>query len=178
MPGDFSALKDSLGGLGSPDLGTALRAGIAIEAERQLLAEFRQSRDPYGDPWAAVHRRGPRGRAGKPLVDTSNLMNSRVVMPVGEDVEVGLAAPYASYQQFGTKPFDVAERGARQNKRGRFVSASAKTAFLLRIRAHKHPGIRARIMLPTEKRGLSAIWAKAFLRTVKRVMRERAKGAV
>lgn len=156
MPGDFKPLRNALGHLSSPDLGTRLRGAIAVQAERELLRGFRQSVDPWGDPWDAV------ARGGKPLMDTGALRGSRVSVPTGDGVEVGLAAPYASYQQFGTTR--IRRRRAASPRR-----QSVRRGGYLGL-------IRPRAMLPM-KRGRAGLgtWGPAFEKVTKRVLRQRSK---
>jgi phage gpG-like protein len=148
--GAFAPLLNDLGNLASPDLGVRLRGAIAVEAERQLLAGFKDSRDPYGRAWKPV------ARGGKPLMDTGNLRGSRVSTTTAGGVEVGLAAPYASYQQFGTR----AHRGAQGARRR---ALGARKQILAR------GGITPRPMLPFD--GLGRIWSTAFERVAARVLR-------
>lgn len=151
MGGSLSPLTNALGNLASPDLPTRLRGALAVEAERQLLAEFRQARDPYGNPWAAV------ARGGKPLEDTGNLKGSRHFAPAADGVEGGLAAPYAAFQQFGTAWRARAIREASGRFRKAFRRPSARRG-----------GIRPRAMLPFD--GLGKIWTAAFEKVAARVL--------
>lgn len=148
-------ILNALGNVQSGDLATRLRGSLAIEAEKQLLAEFRQSRDPYGRAWAPV------ARGGKPLDDSGNLRGSRVSVPTSDGIEVGLAAPYASYQQFGTR--------ARKRRVASF--ARARAAARAAGRKLGPGGIRPREMLPISA-GLGQIWGDAFERRTAAVMRE------
>lgn len=148
MPGDLSPLRDALGHVGSGDLATDLRGAIAIEAERQVLAEFRQSRDPWGVAWAPVERFGPKGGRGKPLDDTGQLRGSRISRAFGDGIEVGFSAPYAWFQQKGTGTRLGPGKG----------------------------GIRPRAMLPMDGTDLG-LWAPAFEKVTDRVVRHHLGGA-
>jgi hypothetical protein len=87
----------------------AERVGVALVKE--VMDEFRQSRDPYGTPWAPVVRNRRRDRAAKnrriarglavkadkPLLDTGGLRASTGFAVVGTGVRVFLSKDYASY---------------------------------------------------------------------------------
>lgn len=93
----------------------AKRVGAAFI--KQVADEFRESRDPYGNPWAPVFRtrardvrarasrarRGLAPRADKPLIDTGRLRASPVARINGTEVRIALPVEYASYHQFGTR---------------------------------------------------------------------------
>ena len=152
MPGDLSPLSNSLGYLGSDDLGTDLRGALAAEGERQLLKGFQDSRDPYGDAWAGVNR------PGKPLILTNQLRSSRVAAPTPTGATFGLAADYASFQNFGTKGRRRSFSAARaRNRSGRFARGAGRG------------GIRARAMVP-DGRGIGPIWGPAFERVTLQVL--------
>lgn len=84
---------------------------------KQVSDEFRDSRDPYGEPWAPVYRnrrrdrlarrrRAARGlpvRADKPLVDTGRLKASPVARVSGRSVRIALPVAYASFHNEGTR---------------------------------------------------------------------------
>lgn len=162
MPGDFKPMYDALAKLSGDDLHGRLKAALAIRAEKLLLAGFRQSVDPYGTPWAPVHRHGPTGAAGKPLMDSNNLRGSRVSIPTTTGIEVGLAAPYASFQQLGTH--------ARRRRTQSF--ARARAAARRSGRPLGPGGIRPRLMVPTAERGIGPIWGEAFERETLAVLRK------
>lgn len=143
MGGDLSPLRDALGHVGSGDLATDLRGAVAIQAEKEMLAEFRESRDPWGRAWAPVDRRGPKGGAGRPLVDTNQLRGSRMARAFGDGIEVGFSAPYALFQQKGTGTRLGPGKG----------------------------GIRPREMLPMDGNDLG-LWGKAFERVTDRIVRK------
>jgi phage gpG-like protein len=142
---------------------------IRAAALKQIQDGFRQSRDPYGEPWRPL-----KYRKGKPLQKTGRMYRSaasRVTTRGG--VEVAITADYAIFHQEGTRARTVAARGARQNARGRFVGAGAKTAFLLRIREHQNRGIPARPMIPDD-RGLPEKWGESFDSVVDRLLDRKA----
>jgi hypothetical protein len=93
----------------------AERVGVALVKE--VMDEFRESRDPYGKPWAPVHRnrrrdraarnrriaRGLAPKADKPLIDTGGLRASTGFKVTGSSVRVFLSKDYASYHDKGTR---------------------------------------------------------------------------
>jgi phage gpG-like protein len=93
----------------------ARRVGAAFV--KQVADEFRESRDPYGNPWAPVYRNRARDRrararrlaagkairADKPLIDTGRLRASVVARTEGSEVRIALPVEYASYHQTGTR---------------------------------------------------------------------------
>jgi hypothetical protein len=99
----------------------AKRVGVALM--KQVMDEFRESRDPYGKAWAPVFRRRKKDRAArnrryaklsaagkslslaadKPLMDTGRLRASTGFAVSGTSVRVFLSADYASYHDKGTR---------------------------------------------------------------------------
>lgn len=93
----------------------AERVGVALV--KQVMDEFRESRDPYDKPWAPVFRNRKRDRAArnrriarrqpvkadKPLLDTGRLRGSTGYSVSGSQVRVFLTADYASYHDKGTR---------------------------------------------------------------------------
>jgi phage gpG-like protein len=72
--GDFSGLDDLRARLSELASGAARKGMVRVlaeEAVKQLDDEFRQSRDPYGRPWAPLT-----SRVGKPLLDTGTHLRS------------------------------------------------------------------------------------------------------
>ena len=93
----------------------AIRVGAALV--KTVADEFKQSIDPYGQPWAPVQRnrrrdrkarnrriaRGLAVRSDKPLIDTGRLRGSLGFTASGGQVRVFLSANYASYHDLGTR---------------------------------------------------------------------------
>ena len=145
-----------------------LAQNLAEEARHQVDDGFRQQRDPYGKPWAPLRR-----RKGQILVDTGRMRASTATEPAPDGFRLEITATYSAYHQYGTKPSQRAERGARQNARGRFVSARARTGYLLRIKAHTNPGIPQRQMVPMDSTGgLGPIWSGAFNKVTLLLLRD------
>jgi phage gpG-like protein len=100
-----------------PDLLPVIAQRVAAGFVKLVADEFRQSRDPYGNPWKPVVRargkdlraRARRLAAGKPvksdkpLIDTGRLRASVVARADGSTVRVALPVEYASYHQYGTR---------------------------------------------------------------------------
>lgn len=96
-----------------PELGKRVAAGLM----KEVGDEFRQSRDPYGKPWAPVVRNRLRDRrararriakgkpilADKPLIDTGRMRASVIARVIGNEVRVAIPVEYASYHQYGTR---------------------------------------------------------------------------
>lgn len=96
-----------------PELGKRVSAALM----KEVADEFRQSRDPYGNLWAPVHRdrakdrraRARRvakklaARADKPLIDTGRMRASVIARVIGSEVRVAIPVEYASYHQYGTR---------------------------------------------------------------------------
>lgn len=70
---------------------------MSIAAEKCVLDEFSQSRDPYGKPWDPV------ARGGMPLIDTGIMRNSVRGYHDANGARVAVEIEYASYHQTGTK---------------------------------------------------------------------------
>ena len=118
--GDFGRLEDlrrRLGQVASPQFKEALARRLAGTVTKLLADEFRESRDPYGRPWAPVVRnrgrdvrararraaKGKTPRADKPLIDTGRLRAASIATAAGTSVRVVIPVEYASYHQYGTR---------------------------------------------------------------------------
>jgi phage gpG-like protein len=100
-----------------PELLPLIARRVAAGFLKEVADEFRQSRDPYGNPWAPVNRNRPKDRrarvrrlaagkavkSDKPLIDTGRLRASVVARADGSQVRVSLPVEYASYHQYGTR---------------------------------------------------------------------------
>jgi phage gpG-like protein len=118
----FKELQDRLNQLsqivapGSPD-GKKLVDLIGEAFKKELADEFKQSRDPYGNPWKPLARQRNRARdrkarerrikQGKPLrgdkvlVDTGRMSRSVAVRGEPGAVRIILPTSYASFHQYG-----------------------------------------------------------------------------
>ena len=161
---DIVALRHKLESATGGELRRAMSDALGTRAQQLVYKGFRESKAPDGTPWAPVKRlrklrRGHFGpaRSGKPLVDTGNLRQS-VVMQSGEGgFRVEITAPYAKYQQDGT-------RGHRSRVR----------ALLGRLGVQRFKGgITPRPMVPRDARDLNPIWMPAFKQTARQIIRRR-----
>jgi phage gpG-like protein len=88
---------------------------LAAVTVKLVADEFRESRNPYGEPWAPVARNRPRDqrararggarakRGDKPLVDTGVMRGSVAARVTGTQIRVMIPVEYASYHQTGTR---------------------------------------------------------------------------
>lgn len=109
ISGDFSALAkltDRISEAKIRGLLPKVAQRIGAAAVKQISDEFRESRDPYGQPWKPL--KSPRGRQGKkkrsdkPLIDTGRLRASFRAQPDGATVRVSTDVDYAEFHQDGT----------------------------------------------------------------------------
>lgn len=178
MATQLQDFRNRLALVADPAFRTETNKTIGIALERLALQEFKKSENPYGVAWKPVSRRDKRGGAGKPLVRTGALRASHVSDGTADSVRIGFADPTAIYAQKGTRPTLRAARAARQSKRGRFVSASAKTAYLIRIKEHTNPGVARRQILPESSTGgLPIAWVNEIRRVHAACIRRRLRAA-
>lgn len=141
---------------------------LAEEAMTQVRLGFRESRDPYGTPWAPLAMRA----GGKPLDDTGTHLKGRITV----------LAQRETFFRIGTNFI-----GARLHQKGGTVRP--KRAKALRFTGYNARGRRdgknvifarkavipARPYLPTQ-RGLGPIWGPAFQAAARRFMSRILKG--
>lgn len=164
-------LRDRLAAVSQPPFRTRLSQLCAAAALKLVADEFRGSHDPYGTAWQPLA-----SRRGKPLLDTGRLRASFSVQPTSDGFRIGTRVSYAGFHQFGTRSHARAARTARQDARGRFARKGARSAYLLKIRAHTHSGIPARPMLPTDAGGVPARWTQVFQREIADATRRQIQG--
>jgi phage gpG-like protein len=128
-------------------------SGAAIM--RETLAGFRESRDPYGNPWVPV------ARGGKPLIKSGAMRASTTLAVTERGFEVAITDPVAKFHQFGTVRGRRARSARRSNRR----------------RLTQLGGIRPRPMLPDNRRGMPARWTSIMARVSKTVLRRHSKAA-
>lgn len=130
---------------------------VAAEAITQVQLGFRESRDPYGKPWAPLT-----SRPGKPLLNTARLRNSFTYDLMPNAIRIGTNFPFASVHQRGMVITP------REAKRLRFFLPGAGQA---RVRADRRGAnvvfakkvvIPQRLMVPTRERGPGPIWRPAL----------------
>lgn len=141
---------------------TAIAKQLGEASIAQIRLGFRQSRDPYGTPWAPNQWRG-----GKVLRDTGRLANSYTYQdPSPKGFSVGTNVIYARIHNYGgwikpvkakalRIPVPVQGPVPRGVKTGR---GGIATEFIFRKRVF----IPERIQVPRKRWGLGAIWQKAF----------------
>jgi phage gpG-like protein len=162
----LEALSGRVQQLMTPDFKTEIAQVLSVTALGLIQDGFRYSRDPYGDTWAPL-----KDRNGQPLRDTGRLQNSPHVTRIASDgFVVTFGANYATYHQTGTRP-NVGQRAAARAS-GRWVGARGRGAAY-----STRGGIPRRMMVPTETRGMSPIWAARFTRDVKSLVRRRPRVA-
>lgn len=167
--GDLRSLRERLASMMTPAFQTQVAQRCANAALKKVADEFNRSQDSYDHPWE------PRAHGrGKLLRRTGRLAASFAVEAHQGFFRIGTAVEYAAHHQFGTRPHAVASRTARQNSRGRFVGRRARTAYLLRIRAHHNGGIPARPMLPN--REVPPGWTEAFAKEINGAVRQQLRG--
>jgi phage gpG-like protein len=124
LRGDFGALEDlqrRIREVSSSRFRQELAHRLAGTAIKLLADEFRQSRDPYGNPWKPVNRnrardrrarsrRAASGRAKRgdlPLIDSGRLRaaatSAAADLSTGDLVRISIPVDYASYHQYGTR---------------------------------------------------------------------------
>jgi phage gpG-like protein len=109
VTGNFAGLLRLIGDVNAvttPAWRAQLCQGLGTAALKQLMDEFRESRDPYGVPWQPL-----KIRKGKPLLDTGRMRASvsLVAQPGGFEITIGVA--YAATHQYGAK--NIRPRRAR-----------------------------------------------------------------
>lgn len=138
---------------------------VAAEALTQVQLGFRESRDPYGKPWAPLT-----SRPGKPLLNTARMRNSFSYDLMPNAIRIGTTYPFASVHQRGMVITP------RQAKVLRFHLPGAGQA---RVRADRRGAqvvfakkvvIPQRLMVPTRERGPGPIWRPALEAAAKRAV--------
>lgn len=153
--GDFSklaTLQRKLKSLATNDTRVRLANVLGAEAIAQVQLGFRESRDPYGAPWAPLQL-----REGKPLLDTGRLRSSFSYKASVRGFEVGTNFIGASVHQHGATIVPVRSRILRYR-------AGRKGPWIF----SKRSVIPARQMVP--ERRLGPIWSRAFHETTTRFL--------
>lgn len=133
-----------------------LGARLGATAMKLVADEFRQSRDPYGAPWAPLVL-----RRGQPLRDTGRMQASVNYQPTSTGFRLIIPVVYASTHQRGATIVPRAARALRFKAAGRF--------FTLRVAR-----IPRRQIVPEQATGgLGPIWTAAFNREAERLLSER-----
>jgi phage gpG-like protein len=101
VSGDFTGLARLIGQVSAvttPEWQAQLLQGMGVAALKQLMDQFRDSRDPYGKPWAPLVL-----RKGKPLLDTGRMRASATLVPLPHGFEIVIGASYAATHQYGKR---------------------------------------------------------------------------
>lgn len=158
---------------------TRVTKALSLEGLAQTQACFRESRNPYGQPWEPL-----KSRSGKPLLKTGRGRASIAVSdlnPADGSFRIGTNVRYMGYHQRGVdatftrKPSSrlQATKGGRFLSRRRAGSSRAKSVAFVRLNyrgGQVHLVIPQRAFLPIAGRGLGPIWAPAFQRVALDVM--------
>jgi len=99
VSGDFTGLArliNRVNLVATPQWQASLCQGMGAAALKQLMDQFRDSRDPYGNAWKPL-----RLRAGKPLLRTGRMRASATVVPRPDGFELVIGAQYAPVHQYG-----------------------------------------------------------------------------
>jgi phage gpG-like protein len=150
ISGNLNALKelsDKIRQLTSSGFKAELSKELAATAWRETLAGFRESRDPYGNPWRPLA-----WRKGTPLIDSGQMRQSVSTEATGNGFRLRIGVLYASIHQYGAK----VRAATRARGRGRVGS------------------VPRRQMVPEKDTGgLGPIWLTAFNRTAEDLIRRR-----
>jgi len=101
VSGDFAGLARLIGQVSAvttPQWQAQLCQGMGVAALKQLMDQFRDSRDPYGTPWKPLVL-----RKGKPLLDTGRMRASATLVPRPNGFMIVIGASYAPTHQYGKK---------------------------------------------------------------------------
>lgn len=178
------------------DMIPKIRDAVGAALLKEVADEFRESRDPYGKPWAPVKRNrrkdrlarekrraaGKAVKADKPLIDTGRLRASAAYLPKGLDgIRIVLPVEYASYHQYGATirehgrkggslAFDARGRIMRKNRRDTKGMDSVGVRFFgaYTVGSYKIP---RRQILPDDKTGgLGPRWSRAANKAAAKVV--------
>jgi phage gpG-like protein len=184
LSGDFSGLerwRRRVSSVTRAGFRTELAQVLGATAMKQVADEFRQSRDPYGQPWEALKR-----RKGKPLLNTGRMAASVNVQPAADGFLLNIGASYAPVHQYGATVAPHSRIGRRtlwrNPKTGRIVSRATRLKLVhvssfSRQTYGKGITIPRRQMVPERATGgLGQIWGRAFSRETTRFVRIRMAG--
>lgn len=181
LSGDFSGLerwRRRVSSVARAGFRSELAQVLGATAMKQVADEFRQSRDPYGAPWAAL-----RSRKGKPLLDTGRMAGSVNVQPQADGFLLNIPTSYAPVHQYGAQVAPHSRIGKRtlwhNPKTGRIVARTTRLKLVVessfsRQTYGKGITIPRRQMVPERATGgLGSIWGRAFSRETSRFVRLR-----
>jgi len=154
VAGNLNALKelsDKIRQLTTAGFKADLAKALAARAWKETLDGFRQSRDPYGNPWRPLA-----WRKGTPLVDTGQMRASVSTEATDNGFRLRIGVVYAIIHQYGAR----VRAATRAQSRGRVGS------------------VPQRQMVPMkETGGLGPIWLGAFNETAAKLIKDRVRGA-
>jgi phage gpG-like protein len=99
--GNFAGLvklRERIGHAMTPQFQAEMAQGWGAACLKELMDEFKQSRDPYGRPWKKLAL-----RRGRPLLLTGRMRASASVRPRPAGFELVITAAYAATHQYGFK---------------------------------------------------------------------------
>jgi phage gpG-like protein len=175
IKGDFpklARLQSSLKKLASKDTPVRLANALGAAAITEVELEFRESRDPYGQPWAPLKLRA----GGKPLFDTGRLRSSFSAQQRFGGFTIGTNFIGAKAHQYGATI--VPKRGKFLRFRGgrgrRTRGVGGRFQFGGGFIFARSVTIPRRPILP--EKYLGPRWSKAFHNTAKRFLSRIMKG--
>jgi phage gpG-like protein len=149
-------LRDKIAQLTTAGFRQELAQVLAAAALKQVADEFRESRDPYGRPWAPLA-----WRKGLPLLLTGRMRNAVAVEPRANGFKLSIATVYAKVHQDGARV-----------RRGRLAAGFSGPAS--RSSRSRVGFIPQRQMVPERSTGgLGPIWLAAFNREAESLIRRR-----
>lgn len=133
-----------------------LSAELAKVAWRKTLDGFKESRDPYGNPWKPL-----KSRSGNPLIKDNQLRSSITVESTGSGFRIRIGVIYAAVHQYGATIVPKKARALRFMVGDQVVFAKSVT-------------IPRRQMVPmAETGGLGPIWTAAMSRAAGKLIAEK-----
>lgn len=180
VKGDLGALKrlaEKIRKLTTHGFKEELSKALAADAQRLTLLGFRNSVDPYGNPWQPLKH-----RKGKPLIDTNQMRGSVSAQSTGNGFQLRIGTVYAAVHQYGAHIAPHSRiRGSvmwHNPKTGKLVARSTKLKLVHETKAKpatfgKGITIPARPMIPDKNKGLGPIWTKSFARRVNALIKEK-----
>lgn len=169
----IKGLRDQIAKIDGPQFRSDLSEVCAEAALKFVNDGFRQSKDPYGDPWEPLSY-----RKGQPLLKTGRLRASFATQVVPDGFRIDATAAYAIFHQYGTKPharrarFQPIGKGGRFAARRKFAKQKRGAVALRFLPGGTTGGVVARPMVPTpEQGGIPYKWQRKFGQEAKALVR-------
>lgn len=121
---ELAALREKVASLATPRARSELNAVLAEAALKQIDDEFRESRDPYGQPWKPLV-----SREGQPLRDTGQLLNSLHPKATESGFEISTNRKGAATHQYGATIVAKTSKGLRFRTRGAPTASNKRGAL-------------------------------------------------